>query len=247
MTRPWAARRPVGPPGRGPRPAARAGPPLGALTTYRVGGRRGPVRGGRRRGRTCSPWPGASEAAGRRSWWSGRGRTCWWPTRGFAGLAVALGRAVRPGLEIGRRATVRAGRGPEPPGAGPADRRRPGLRGLEWAVGVPGSVGGAVRMNAGGHGSDMAASLVACRWSTWPRGRRRVAGRAGSSLGYRRSAVAATEVVVVGRVRPRRRATAAEASAAIADIVRWRRASTSPAGPTPGRCSPTRPATRPGG
>ena len=35
-----------------------------------------------------------------------------------------------------------------------------GLTGFEWAVGVPGSVGGAVRMNAGGHGSDMSASLV---------------------------------------------------------------------------------------
>ena len=34
------------------------------------------------------------------------------------------------------------------------------LAGFEWAVGVPGSVGGAVRMNAGGHGSDIAASLV---------------------------------------------------------------------------------------
>ena len=36
-----------------------------------------------------------------------------------------------------------------------------GLRGFEWAVGVPGSFGGAVRMNAGGHGSDMASCLVA--------------------------------------------------------------------------------------
>ncbi|MEJ7799516.1 MAG: FAD-binding protein, partial [Ilumatobacter sp.] len=35
-----------------------------------------------------------------------------------------------------------------------------GITGFEWAVGVPGSVGGAVRMNAGGHGSDMAACLV---------------------------------------------------------------------------------------
>ncbi len=35
-----------------------------------------------------------------------------------------------------------------------------GLAGFEWAVGVPGSVGGAVRMNAGGHGSDMRACLV---------------------------------------------------------------------------------------
>src|SRR5262249_19039718 len=33
---------------------------------------------------------------------------------------------------------------------------RAGLTGFEWAVGVPGSIGGAVRMNAGGHGSEMA-------------------------------------------------------------------------------------------
>ena len=39
----------------------------------------------------------------------------------------------------------------------PARRPPPGSPALEWAVGVPGSVGGAVRMNAGGHGSDMAA------------------------------------------------------------------------------------------
>ena len=38
-----------------------------------------------------------------------------------------------------------------------------GLTGLEWAVGVPGPVGGALRMNAGGHGSDVAASRC---WGT---------------------------------------------------------------------------------
>ncbi len=35
-----------------------------------------------------------------------------------------------------------------------------GLSGLEWAVGVPGSVGGAVRMNAGAFGSCVADSLI---------------------------------------------------------------------------------------
>jgi UDP-N-acetylmuramate dehydrogenase len=32
---------------------------------------------------------------------------------------------------------------------------RPGLSGLEWAAGIPGSVGGAIAMNAGAHGHQM--------------------------------------------------------------------------------------------
>jgi len=35
-----------------------------------------------------------------------------------------------------------------------------GRGGLEWCVGVPGTVGGAVRMNAGGHGADMSSAVV---------------------------------------------------------------------------------------
>ena len=35
-----------------------------------------------------------------------------------------------------------------------------GRSGLEWCVGIPGTVGGAIRMNAGGHGADMDSSVV---------------------------------------------------------------------------------------
>ena len=90
----------------------------------------------------------------------GRGSNLLVADRGFAGLAVQLGAAFTD-LDI-RGTVVRAG------GAAglPIVARRTaaaGLGGFEWAVGVPGTIGGAVRMNAGGHGSEMAATLVDVR------------------------------------------------------------------------------------
>lgn len=43
---------------------------------------------------------------------------------------------------------------------------RRGWRGLEWAVGIPGTVGGAIFMNAGAHGTCAADSLVAAQGYT---------------------------------------------------------------------------------
>ena len=68
-----------------------------------------------------------------------------------------------------------------------------GLEGLEWGASIPGTVGGAVAMNAGAHAGELAEVL---RWAVicGPDGRRRV-GVADLALGYRRSGVAAGEVV----------------------------------------------------
>ena len=121
-----------------------------------------------------------------------------------------------------------------------------GLAGLEWAVGVPGSVGGAVRMNAGGHGDDTASSLALGR-GVRPAQRRRVErarrrGRSGSPTGARtwrahEVVTAATFAVARGRPAPR-------PASAIAEIVRWRREH-QPGGANAGSVFRTRPATTP--
>ena len=148
----------------------------------------------------------------------GRGSNLLVADRGFRGLVVTLGDAFAQ-LDP-RERTVTAG------GAVslPVLARRTaalGLRGLEWAVGVPGSVGGAVRMNAGGHGSDVKASLVRARLFDLAEGEREVA--AGDlGLGYRRSDVQPQQIVVAAEfvVTPGDRT---EAEAEISAIVRWRR------------------------
>ena len=96
------------------------------------------------------------------------------------------------------------------------------LTGLEWAVGVPGSVGGAVRMNAGGHGSDISRTLVRCRVVDLATGEDGEVGSEDLALGYRTSSVAAHQVVAWAAfelARGDRQVSEAE----IADIVRWRR------------------------
>jgi UDP-N-acetylmuramate dehydrogenase len=98
-----------------------------------------------------------------------------------------------------------------------------GARGLEWAVGVPGSVGGALRMNAGGHGSDVAASLRRYGWMDLTSDAQGEDGVERLAPGYRSSSIGPAEVVLWAEFA----ATAGsvdDGRAEIAQIVRWRRA-----------------------
>ncbi|HMD45671.1 MAG TPA: UDP-N-acetylmuramate dehydrogenase [Acidimicrobiales bacterium] len=209
-------------------PLARRDQPLGARTTYRVGGTA--ALGVEARGEE-------DLLAVRRALADhrvpvvvvGRGSNLLVADAGFPGLAVTLAGRFEdldlPGPDA--PAVVRAGAAV---GLPVLARRsvEAGLTGLEWAVGVPGSVGGAVRMNAGGHGSDLAASLLRCRWvdlgdaGGLGEGESGVAAPGALGLGYRTSAVRDTCVVcwadlAVGRGDP------AAGRRTIADIVRWRR------------------------
>lgn len=97
-----------------------------------------------------------------------------------------------------------------------------GLRGLEWMVGVPGSVGGAVCMNAGGHGSDIADNLRCATILDLRDATVRTRDVEVLDLSYRHSAIEAHELVMSATFQ----CAAGDRSAAeaeISSIVRWRR------------------------
>lgn len=101
-----------------------------------------------------------------------------------------------------------------------------GLEGLEFGASIPGTVGGAVAMNAGAHAGELAQVLA---WAVicGPDGRRRVE-RDDLELGYRRSSVAPGEVVAAAGFRLR----AGDAAAIAARLAEFRahRRATQPQG-----------------
>lgn len=98
-----------------------------------------------------------------------------------------------------------------------------GLTGFEWAVGVPGSIGGAVRMNAGGHGSDLSESLIDARIVDLADGSDRSVAAADLGLRFRGSGLRPEHVVVSARLQLEP-GDPDVGRAALSDIVAWRRA-----------------------
>ncbi len=199
---------------------ARRQAPLGALTTYRVGGRAALLVEARSESDLWSVRE-AVTASGLSVLVVGRGSNLLVADAGFPGLVVVVGEGlaaidVDPGA-----ARVRAWAA----ASLPVLARRTaaaGLRGLEWAVGVPGSVGGAVRMNAGGHGSDVSRSLSRFRFVDLAGGEDGEFGADRLGYRYRSSTVAPHHAVVWAEfgLEPGDRAAS---EAEIAEVVRWRR------------------------
>ena len=79
---------------------------------------------------------------------------------GVPGVVVRLGRAFAGSIVAGRE--LRVGAGALCPKVAKAARDA-GLAGLEFLTGVPGTIGGALRMNAGAHGGEMSQILVTAR------------------------------------------------------------------------------------
>ena len=98
-----------------------------------------------------------------------------------------------------------------------------GLTGFEWGVGVPGSVGGAVRMNAGGHGSDMASSLTSVRMFHLRKGREAHVNAVDLGLRFRGSALDDHHVVLSATVDLEWSKSPEASEAELQEVVRWRR------------------------
>jgi UDP-N-acetylmuramate dehydrogenase len=200
---------------------ARLDEPLGPLTTYKVGGRADvfvEVTAVADLHRVAA----AAASSGLPVLVVGRGSNLLVADAGFGGIAISLAEMATD-IEIdAERSIVRAGSAV----ALPVLARRvatAGLTGFEWAVGVPGSIGGAVRMNAGGHGSDMAESLIDVVVFDLEKSAERVICCADLGLRFRGSALPADAIVVSARLQlapgdPER------ARRELGEIVAWRRA-----------------------
>jgi UDP-N-acetylmuramate dehydrogenase len=197
--------------------------PLGPLTTYGVGG---PAA-------VMVEVEGPDDLTATRSalrdsdlpvFVIGRGSNLLVADAGFDGVVIHLGSGFA-GLELpapGGAPVVRAGAAL----ALPVLARRvadAGWAGLAWAVGVPGSVGGAVRMNAGGHGSDMASCLSRYTWVDLRSEEGGTDEVARLAYGYRSSSVSSSQLVVAAELQVAPGSVAVEHDA-VREIVRWRRA-----------------------
>ena len=165
--------------------------PLALLTTLRVGGSASLLTTVEDE-RTLVEVVALARARGVQLLVLGRGSNLLVDDAGWPGLVVRLGAGFR-GIDI-EGTSVRCGAA-EPMPTVAVRTAQAGLSGFAWGCAVPGSMGGGVRMNAGAHGSDMAANIVSAevldpavglveRWS-----------RARLALGYRRSALPPAAIV----------------------------------------------------
>lgn len=156
----------------------------------------------------------------------GRGSNLLVNDDGFHGIAVTIA-DISTSIDLDQQSgVVEAGSGVLLPVLA---RRtvKAGLTGFEWAVGVPGSVGGAVKMNAGGHGSDLSASLidvVIADLSGDDAADVAVVPASELGLRFRGSGLPATSIVLSARLQLEAGADPEAGNRELSEIVAWRRA-----------------------
>lgn len=151
----------------------------------------------------------------------GRGSNLLIADEGFPGVAVVLDADFEQIVVDAAAASVRAGGS----ASLPVLARRAaaaGVSGLEFYVGIPGSVGGAVRMNAGGHGRETRDVLIDVDLLDLRNGARTTRTADACDFGYRHSDLDDHTVVRAARFAGSLDSASA-CGARIDAIVRWRR------------------------
>lgn len=192
--------------------------PIAPLTTFRIGGPAALyLEADSEEDLAVAGW--ALRETGIRFAVLGRGSNVLVSDKGFPGLVLRLGKAFRWVTRDGGRLTAGGGM-PLPALAGAALSH--GLSGIEWAVAIPASFGGGVRMNAGAHGGALADvletiglfDLGTCEPVT-------ITAR-DAGFGYRRSSLPEGSVVVQATVRLRP-GDPATIRAGMDEVREWRR------------------------
>ena len=111
---------------------------------------------------------------------------------GIRGLVISIGKNMRAITRNGSMLTVQAG---AMLGSAAAEAAEAGLTGLEFASGIPGTVGGGVTMNAGAYGGEMAQTVTRVR-GIRRNGERVELSRDEMDFGYRHSAVTEMNLTV---------------------------------------------------
>jgi UDP-N-acetylenolpyruvoylglucosamine reductase len=174
----------------GPPPSVQRDFPLARLTTVRTGG---PAEFFARAGSDGQlvevlAW---AETAGVPVAVVGSGSNLLVADEGVCGLVLKLERDLARIERAGERGLLCGGGARLPAVA--AESARAGLSGIEFGVNIPGTVGGAVRMNANAYGGELARVLEWVEIATASGIERR--GPADLNFGYRRSNLNAGEVV----------------------------------------------------
>jgi UDP-N-acetylmuramate dehydrogenase len=152
----------------------------------------------------------------------GRGSNLVISDRGWPGLAIRFGfEFTAIGIGPGPGFPVTAGAATTLPRLARETVNR-GRGGLEFYVGIPGSVGGAVRTNAGGHGSETAHWLSSARVFDLETAQFRTLGVEELNFSYRSSAIRSTDLVVSAEFRTEPVAVEA-GQETLREITRWRR------------------------
>lgn len=172
-----------------------AGEPMARHTTFQIGGPADRLVLVETEGQLCGVLRALEEAA--LPWLVlGNGSNLLVSDQGIRGAVLCLAGGFKQVGLLADGCTLRAGAGTSLATAC-AFARGQGLSGLEFAWGIPGSVGGAAYMNAGAYGGEMRDVVKSVRYVT-PQGERGTAAGDALGFGYRKSCFTGTRHVITG-------------------------------------------------